>query len=68
MPDLVGLTQSDAEKLLKDYGVTINKTVFKELSDDYKKGLITKTDPEKVLLLKKETLLQLQFLKENILF
>ena len=47
MPDLVGLKQSEAEKILKDYDVTINKTVFKELSDDYKKGLITKTDPEK---------------------
>ena len=47
MPDLVGLTQKEAEKILKDYDVTINKTVFKELSDDYKKGLITKTDPEK---------------------
>lgn len=47
MPDLVGLTQKEAEKLLQDYDVTINKTVFKELSDDYKKGLITKTDPEK---------------------
>ena len=47
MPDLVGLKQTEAEKILKDYDVTINKTVFKELSDDYKKGLITKTDPEK---------------------
>ena len=47
MPNLVGLKQSEAEKILKDYDVTINKTVFKELSDDYKKGLITKTDPEK---------------------
>lgn len=37
MPDLVGLKQSEAEKILKDYDVTINKTVFKELSDDYKK-------------------------------
>ena len=44
---IVGLKQSEAEKILKDYDVTINKTVFKELSDDYKKGLITKTDPEK---------------------
>ena len=31
MPDLVGLKQSEAEKILKDYDVTINKTVFKEL-------------------------------------
>ena len=37
MPNLVGLKQSEAEKILKDYDVTINKTVFKELSDDYKK-------------------------------
>ena len=69
MPDLVGLKQSEAEKILKDYDVTINKTVFKELSDDYKKGLITKTDPvKKVLLLKKEMLSQLLFQKVNILF
>ncbi len=47
MPDFSWMKQSEAEKILKDYDVTINKTVFKELSDDYKKGLITKTDPEK---------------------
>ena len=54
MPDLVGMTQDEAEKLLKDYGVTINEDmVYKELSDTYKKGLITKTDPKKGASIKK---------------
>lgn len=41
--------------------------VYKELSDTYKKGLITKTDPKKGSSIKKEMLLQLQYLKVNIL-
>lgn len=54
MPDLVGMTQSEAETLLKDYGVTINgNMVYNELSDTYKKGLITKTDPKKGASIKK---------------
>lgn len=54
MPDLVGLTQQEAKKLLKDYDVTINEDmVYKELSDTYKKGLITKTDPKKGASIKK---------------
>ena len=69
MPDLVGLKQSEAEKILKDYDVTINKTVFKELSDDYKKRFkLQKLIQKKVLLLKKEMLSQLLFQKVNILF
>ena len=69
MPDLVGLKQSEAEKILKDYDVTINKTVFKELSDDYKKRFnYKKLIQKKVLLLKKEMLSQLLFQKVNILF
>ena len=54
MPDLAGMTQDEAEKLLKDYGVTINEDmVYKELSDTYKKGLITKSDPKKGASIKK---------------
>lgn len=54
MPDLTGMTQDEAEKLLKDYGVTINEDmVYKELSDTYKKGLITKSDPKKGASIKK---------------
>ena len=68
MPDLVGLKQSEAEKILKDYDVTINKTVFKELSDDYKRVELQKLIQKKVLLLKKEMLSQLLFQKVNILF
>lgn len=68
MPDLVGLKQSEAEKILKDYDVTINKTVFKELSDDYKKGLITKTDPEKGSSIKEGDVITITVSKVNILF
>ena len=54
MPDLVGMTQKEAKTLLEDYGVTINEDmVYKELSDTYKKGLITKTDPKKGSSIKK---------------
>lgn len=54
MPDLVGLTQEEAQTLLKDYGVTINEDmIYNELSDTYKKGLITKTDPKKGASIKK---------------
>lgn len=54
MPDLVGMTQKEAKTLLEDYGVTINEDmVYKELSDTYKKGLITKTYPKKGSSIKK---------------
>ena len=54
MPDLVGMSQKEAKTLLEDYGVTINEDmVYKELSDTYKKGLITKTDPKKGSSIKK---------------
>lgn len=54
MPDLVGMTQKEAKTLLEDYGVTINENmVYKELSDTYKKGLITKTDPKEGSSIKK---------------
>lgn len=54
MPDLVGMTENEAKILLKDYGVTINEDmVYKELSDTYKKGLITKSDPKKGASIKK---------------
>lgn len=54
MPDLVGMTQKEAKTLLEDYGVTINEDmVYKELSDTYKKGLITKTDPKEGSSIKK---------------
>ena len=48
------MTQKEAKTLLEDYGVTINEDmVYKELSDTYKKGLITKTDPKKGSSIKK---------------
>lgn len=54
MPDLVGMSQKEAKTLLEDYGVTINEDmVYKELSDTYKKGLITKTDPKEGSSIKK---------------
>ena len=46
MPNLVGMTQEKAEKLLSDYGVTIDKTVYTELSDKYEEGKIIETDPK----------------------
>lgn len=46
MPDLLGMTQEKAEKLLEDYGVTIDKTVYTELSDEYEEGEIIETDPK----------------------
>lgn len=46
MPNLVGMTQEKAEKLLLDYGVTIDKTVYTELSDKYEEGKIIETDPK----------------------
>lgn len=46
MPNLEGMTQEKAEKLLEDYGVTIDKTVYTELSDKYDEGLIIATDPK----------------------
>lgn len=46
MPNLVGMTQEKAEKLLEDYGVTIDKTVYTELSDKYEEGKIIETDPK----------------------
>ena len=54
MPDLVGMIKKKQKTLLEDYGVTINEDmVYKELSDTYKKGLITKTDPKKGSSIKK---------------
>jgi len=53
MPDLTGMTQEQAEKLLSDYGVTIDKTVYNELSDEYDEGEIISTDPKKGSSIKK---------------
>lgn len=53
MPDLEGMTQEKAEELLADYGVTIDKTVNTELSDEYEEGLIISTDPAKGSSIKK---------------
>ncbi|MDD8049344.1 MAG: Stk1 family PASTA domain-containing Ser/Thr kinase [Thomasclavelia sp.] len=47
MPDLRGMTQSEAKETLKDYDVKVNKTVYKELSDTYKKDQIISTDPSR---------------------
>lgn len=46
MPDLTGMTQQKAEELLEDYGVTIDKTVYTELSDKWEEGEIISTDPK----------------------
>lgn len=54
MPDIVGLDQNEASKLLEDYNVTINQDmIYKELSDKYDEGLITKSDPKKGSSIKK---------------
>lgn len=54
MPDIVGLEQDEASKLLEDYDVTINEDmIYKELSDKYDEGLITKSDPKKGSSIKK---------------
>lgn len=47
MPDLEGKTQAQAEKLLKDYKVTISDDIVEELSDKYDEGKIIETDPKK---------------------
>ncbi|MGN1181667.1 MAG: Stk1 family PASTA domain-containing Ser/Thr kinase [Faecalibacillus sp.] len=46
MPDLTGMTQKEATALLEEYGVTIDKTVYTELSDEYEKGKIIQSDPK----------------------
>ena len=46
MPDLTGMTQKEAVELLEKYEVTIDKTVYTELSEDYDKGEIIQTDPK----------------------
>ena len=54
MPDIIGLEQDEASKLLEDYEVTINEDmIYKELSDKYDEGLITKSDPKKGSSIKK---------------
>lgn len=46
MPDLTGMTQKEAVELLEKYEVTIDKTVYTELSEDYDKGEIISSDPK----------------------
>lgn len=53
MPDLVGMTQESAQELLNEYEVTIDKTVYTELSDEYDEGMIVSTDPAKGSSIKK---------------
>lgn len=46
MPDLTGMTMEEAKIALKDYNVKIDEDVKEELSDEYEKGQIIKTDPK----------------------
>lgn len=45
MPDVIGMTQTEATQLLKKKGYKVSKTVDKELSDDYTAGYVISTDP-----------------------
>ena len=47
MPDLEGKDKEQAIELLKEYNVTISDDIIEELSDEYEKGEIVKTDPKK---------------------
>lgn len=46
MPNLIGEKQKEAEKILKEYDVTINDDIIEELSDEYDAGEIIATDPK----------------------
>lgn len=46
MPDLSEKTVEQAEKILKDYNVTISDDIEEELTDDLDEGLIIETDPK----------------------
>ena len=46
MPKLIGETQKEAEKILKEYNVTISDDISEELSDKYDEGQIIETDPK----------------------
>ena len=47
MPDLTEKTVEQAKEILKEYNVTISDDITEELSDEYEKGEIVKTDPKK---------------------
>ena len=44
---LEGKDKEQAIELLKEYNVTISDDIIEELSDEYEKGEIVKTDPKK---------------------
>lgn len=46
MPDLTGMTLDEAKIALQDYNVKIDENVEEELSDEYEKGQIIKTNPK----------------------
>lgn len=46
MPDLTDKTVEQAQKILKEYEVTISDEIEEELTDDVDEGLIIETDPK----------------------
>lgn len=46
MPDLTDKTVEEAQKILKEYEVTISESIEEELTDDIDEGLIIETDPK----------------------
>lgn len=63
MPDLEGKTQEQAEKLLKDYKVTISDDIIEELSDKYDEGKIIESDPKKGTTIKEGDVVKLTISK-----